>query len=1050
MRTQLSGCRKIEARVAGIVALAVFLQGIASGQEPLRFNRDIRPILSDTCFKCHGPDSGKRQAGLRLDARENAVEKAALVPGDPGASKIIQRITNPDPDEQMPPPDSNLSLTSAQKETLRRWIAEGGAYEPHWAFMPVTSPPVPDAAPHPVDAFIRARLSDEGFAPSPPAGKTTLLRRVTFDLTGLPPTVAELDAFLADGAPDAYERVVDRLIARPAYGERMTMDWLDVARYADTFGYALDVPSNVWPYRDWVIRAFDENLPYSEFIRWQLAGDLLPGATQDQILATAFNRLHRQTSEAGSILEEMRQEYLADRVRTASIAFLGLSYECARCHDHKFDPITQRDYYSMAAFFGNIDETGQFSRGTLAVPTPALTLYAGGEGEQHAALRDWIAEAERGLDLAKQQAIVRYKSWVSGPSLAIVPAKPLARLPLDSITDGHTQEIVSGTPAGLTGAPDFPSLESSDRGTAMRFSGDNSVNLPIGPIFSRIRPFSLGIWLKAGRFEPRQVVALYSRGRVDAGSRGWALELEQGRPVFRLAHFWPGNAIEVHSLDSLALDAWTHVAVTYDGSSRAAGVRIYVNGKPVDLRTVRDGLTREILYENNPLKEVTLGARFRDAGFKDGLMSDFHLFDRTLSAIEAAILAGTCNPEKFLEGGASVSQPDALFDYFCATIDGPVRAAREAVLEARRAESEFVESIPQIMVMDELPEPNPTFVLARGAFDAPTDQVTPAMPPAIYPYDSSLPKNRLGLAQWMLDARNPLTPRVAVNRYWKLFFGTGLVETQEDFGSQGTPPSHPELLDWLASWFRENDWDVKALVRLMVTSETYKQDSSLRPDIEQRDPFNRLLSRGPRARLGAEETRDLALAASGLLVPAIGGPSVKPYQPEGLWEDSSRATYEQDHGDALYRRSMYLFWKRTVPPPAMLTFDATDREVCVARRETTQTPLQSLTLLNETGMVEAARVLAGRLFRLESSDAKRIVRAYRSFTGRAPDAAEARILARALDEQRAHFAKNPEGAAKYAATGESPPHEGLDPVAHAALTAIVQAIMNLDESQVKS
>ncbi len=1031
--------------------MTLLLAITASSQEPLRFNRDIRPILSDTCFKCHGPDSSKRKAGMRLDVRESAIEKGALVPGDPAASKIVLRITNPDPDERMPPPDSKLSLTDAQKETLRRWIAEGAEYEAHWAFVPVANPPVPDAAPHPVDAFVRARLAREGIEASPQAGKTNLLRRVTLDLTGLPPTVAELDAFLADDTPEAYGCAVDRLLASPAYGERMAMDWLDVARYADTYGYQADVASNVWPYRDWVIRAFNDNLPYDQFLQWQLAGDLLPEPTQDQLLATAFNRLHRQTNEGGSVLEEMRQEYIADRIRTAGIAFLGLSFECARCHDHKFDPITQRDYYSMAAFFGNIDESGMYPHFTDAVPTPAMTLYADGQREQHAALRSAIAETEHALAQAIHEATTRYESWIADPNHAVPAATPVAHLPLDAIVDGKTPEAVAGLAASVTGAPDVPVVEQTDRGAAMRFSGDNSVDVTGTPVFSRTQPFSLAVWLKAAHFEPRQVLVHQTRAREDAGSRGWALELENGHAVFRMAHFWPGDAIEVQAVEPIAADTWAHVAVTYDGSSRAEGMRLFVNGLRVNMKTVRDGLTRDITYAD-PLKGITLGARFRDTGFKDGLMDDFQLFDRALSAIEVAPLGGVADPAVLVADAAATGTPEShpLFEYYCTAVDEPARTAREAVFAARKAENDFFQGVRGMMTMREMPEPKPAFVLARGAYDAPADPVTPDTPAAVLPFDPALPKNRLGLAQWMIDARNPLTARVTANRYWKLFFGTGLVETQEDFGSQGGQPSHPELLDWLATWFRENGWDIKALAKLIVTSETYKQNSAPRPELVERDPYNRLLARGPRARLSAEQTRDLALAASGLLVPILGGPSVKPYQPEGLWEDSGWATYQQDHGDALYRRSMYLFWKRTVPPPTMLTFDAVSREVCVARRETTQTPLQSLTLLNETGLVETARVFAARLLTEEPDNDARILRAFRTYTGRAPDPEEAEILSGALKEQQDHFAKYPEDAAKYVATGESPAQEGLDPVAHAALTTVVQAIMNLDESQVKS
>lgn len=1031
---------------------ALALAGLAAADEPLRFNRDIRPILSDTCFHCHGPDAATREAGMRLDIRDAAIGHGAFVPGNSAESAIVARITSADPDALMPPPESKLALTAEQIETLRRWIDEGAVYEPHWAFAPVEETAVPAGADHPVDAFIRERLAREGVEPAPEAEKEALLRRVAFDVTGLPPDLDAMDAFLADTAPGAYERAVDRFLASPAYGERMANEWLDAARYADTFGYQADVASNMWPWRDWVIEAFNKNLPYDDFARWQLAGDLLPNPTQEQRLATAFNRLHRQTNEGGSINEEYRQEYIADRVRTFGMTFLAMTFECARCHDHKFDPISQREYFSLSAFFGTIDESGIYSHFTNAVPTPSMLLYKDGETAEHARLRDEVTSAEAELRETREAAGARFRDWLEAGGFAIEPPAPAVRLPLDAIAEGKTPEIAAGKDTKLSGAPDLPVVEETDRGQALRFSGDNAVEVVEAGAYSRTDPFTVALWMRAPAFEPRQVVLHYSKAREDAGSRGWALELDDGRPVLRLAHFWPGNAIEVRAVDALPTGEWAHVAAAYDGSSRAGGVTLYVNGRAAAVEIVRDKLYKDITYESSDPKALTLGARFRDTGFKDGLMDDVTLYDAALTPFEAAAIAGPVDWSAAAEEAAHSEAPEAhpLFDYYCARIDPPMAEAQANAQAARKAESAFVQTVTEMMAMEEMANPPATYLLARGAYDAPTEPVDADTPAAIMPFGPERPRNRLGLADWLLDEANPLAARVAVNRYWGLLFGRGLVETPEDFGSQGALPSHPELLDWLAARFVESGWDVKAFMKLLVTSETYKQDARPRPELAERDPFNILLAQGPRTRLSAEAMRDQALFASGLLVPVLGGPSVKPYQPEGLWEDASWAKYEQDHGEALYRRSMYTFWKRTVPPPTMLTFDATSREVCIARREMTQTPLQSLTLLNETGFVEAARVMAARVLAEHAATAERLTAAYRMLTGRAPGEAEMAILTAAFDEQRRHFAENPEGAHAYIATGEWPAAAGIDPIDQAAFTAVIQAVMNLDEAQTKS
>ncbi len=1062
--------------LVGIVAASM---GWGDGA-PVDFNRDVRAILADNCFHCHGRDANHRKAKLRLDIREEAVAAGAIVPGDAAASELVRRIRATDGD-RMPPVDSKRSLTPEQIETLTRWVAEGAAYQPHWAFIPVGETPVPevkDAAwpRNGLDAFIVERLEREEIAPSAEADKETLLRRVTLGLTGLPPTLSEIDAYLADTSPEAYEKVVERLLAAPAYGERMALDWLDVARYADTFGYQNDVESRVWPWRDWVIGAFNANMPYDQFITWQLAGDLIPDATDESRLATAFNRLHRQTNEGGSIPEEFRVEYVADRTRTFSTAFLGLNMECARCHDHKFDPISQKEYYETFAFFDDIDECGLYSHFTPATPTPAMVLMTDADRALQKAHEDVITAANAKMDEERKLARERFIAWLKDPARALPVAAPVIHLPLDEMAEGKTANAAQAEKAATVESEGVTLVEGV-AGQAMTFSGDHALAVPDGGQFERTQPFSLSLWVKTAAHAEHLVVAHCTTASLDAGSRGYELLLEHGRPTFGLTHFWPGNAIRVEARDAIPVNQWVHVGVTYDGSSSAAGVALYVNGVTAAVDVVRDGLTRTILYESGQ-PSLTFAARFRDTGFTGGAIDELQVFDRALTKVEMECLSWCCSqsladttgdadesklsstsPLPPFEGGEEsplhrrlrervashhADVDEELFEYFLSAVDQPYRDALAVLRAARDAENAFVSALPEIMVMRDLPAPRVAHVLARGAYDAPAEAVEPDTPESIMPFSPELPRNRLGLAQWVTDPKNPLTARVAVNRYWQMFFGRGLVETQEDFGTQGRPPTHPELLDWLAGEFVQSGWDVKALHRLIVTSATFRQDSNPRDELMERDPANALLARGPRLRLPAEVVRDEALAASGLLVAKVGGPSVKPYQPGDLWKDASQVTYVEDTGEGLYRRSMYTYWKRTVPPPTMLTFDAPTREFCQVRREVTATPLQSLILLNDVQYVEAARVLAAKVMAVEGVDA-RLTMAFRELVGRHPDVEEAEILRAAYEEQAALYAGNVEGAAAYASAGAAVKSETQDAAELAAMTAVAQMIMNLNE-----
>jgi hypothetical protein len=1044
------------ARISHFVAAFAVLTGLASPATTAKvsFSREVLPILSDNCFFCHGPSETGRKADLRLDVPEGAfrVKKgvAVIKPGKPEDSALIQRLHSADPDELMPPPDSHRQLTDPQKDILRRWVAEGAPWGKHWAFESLQEVPVPPAAEsqkpgNAIDRFVRAKLSAEHLPPAQEADRMALVRRVHLDLTGLPPTPAEVDAFANDPSPDAYEALVDRVLGLPAYGERMAQEWLDLARYADTYGFQADVERDLSPWRDWVIGSFNDNLPFDQFLTWQLAGDLLPDPTREQQLATAFNRLHRQTNEGGSIEEEWRTEYVADRVHTMGTAFLGLTFECSRCHDHKYDPIGQRDYYSLFAFFNQIDESGLYSHFTAATPTPTMLLYGDGVEAKHRAAKAAVKDAEATLAETAQAARARFAEWSKAGTSPGLP-RPVAAFPFEALVSNRLESAVGPAKASLS---DNPELVPGKTGNALKFSGDNSATIEGVGSFKRTDPFTFDLWLKPTVKQDRAVVFHFSRAWTDSGSRGYELVLDQGRPFCGLIHFWPGNAIAVRARDALPTNEWTRLTVTYDGSSRAGGIVLYRNGHPLATEVVRDHLNKDIHHRGEWGDSdaggirLTLAGRFRDNGFKDGLLDEFHIYDTCLTSDEVARLADN--------SASSNQRPGSTVATYLARVDEPYRAALAALKQARDAENDLVAPIREIMTMRDRSERRVTHVLKRGAYDAPADTVEAGTPNRIFPFSADAPRNRLGLARWMTDPENPLTARVAVNRVWKLHFGRGLVTTVEDFGAQGRLPSHPELLDWLAGEFIRSGWDRKALHKLVLMSATYRQTSAASPELLARDPDNVLLARGPKHRLGAEVIRDQALAASGLLVRKIGGPSVKPYQPAGVWEESGTGkSYTQDRGEKLYRRSLYTFWRRTAPPPSMLTFDATSREVCTAKRESTTTPLQALVLLNDPQFLEAGRVLAEQLLRDQATDLdSRVDAACRHLLGRAPQAKERVILSQLLREQLDHFRANPGAAVKYLAIGERPRDEAFPADQVAATAVLASAVMNHDDFVMK-
>jgi mono/diheme cytochrome c family protein len=1029
---------------------------VSAADRPVSYNRDIRPILSDKCFACHGPDHGKREADLRLDIRDLAIkplasDSTAIVPGKPEASELLRRVTAASPDEVMPPPHAKLGrLTPAEIDTLRRWIASGSAYQAHWAFLPLEPvplpmPPVNVAGQHPIDRIVFTGLAEDGLSPQPEADRRTLLRRVTFDLTGLPPMPAEIEAFVADADPRAYEKVVDRLLQSPRYGERMAADWLDLARYADSYGFQVDRERDMWPWRDWVIRAFNDNLPWDQFVTWQMAGDLLPNPTDDQRLATAFNRLHAQESEGGSVEEEYRVNYINDRVVTFGTAFLGLTLECCRCHDHKFDPISQREYYQLFAFFDDIDEAGLYSYFTQSAPTPAMPLLDAAQKQQHAAALAAVKAAEEQLAALSPQRREAFAEWLkTRPVAPTTIAGEVAHYSFDEKNkDGKFASPIE--PPQTATSLGENELVDSPRGKAVKLTGDHAITTTVGN-FHRYDPFTISLWIQTPDVKDRAVVLHRSRAWTDAASRGYELLIEDGRLKWSLIHFWPGDAISIKATAPVPLNEWVHVTVSSDGSSRAAGLMLFVNGQPEETEIVRDHLTRDITGGGGDT--IALGERFRDRGFTNGLVDDLRVFRRDLTPLEVqdvfqpGTLASVWSKDA---DGLADAEREALFDVYRATIDEPVRQQRDAVKTVREKQNQLADAAREIMVMQDMPTPKTAYILKRGEYNLRADAVEPTTPAALLPFPQGQPKNRLGLARWLTDPRHPLLARVTVNRFWMACFGRGLVKTVEDFGSQSERPEYPELLDWLAGEFVRTGWDAKALLKTIVMSQTYRQRSFSDPKQMADDPENVRLARGPRHRLPAEMIRDNVLAASGLLVEKSGGPPVRTYDMPESFKPSKAGT-----GDDLYRRSLYTFWRRTSTAPVLEAFDVPKRVVCVARRDITNTPLHAFVLLNGPQFVEAARVLAERLHRTTNGDRDRIIDGvFVALTSREPDAAERAILQRMFAEQVRWYQEHASEAALYLSVGSKPSADGIPAADLAAWTTVVSALMNYDGCVVK-
>ncbi len=1045
---------------------------------PVDYTYDVKPILSDRCFACHGPDANHQKANLRLDVAEVAYKKEgenglkAIKPGKPGSSELVHRILSADPDVVMPTPESHLSLTAREKAILIRWVEEGAEYKPHWAFTKVEKPALPKVkneawVRNDIDRFILKKLEDKNLKPSPEAERTTLLRRVSLDLTGLPPTPEEVAAFLNDQSPNAYEKAVDKLLASPHYGEHMAVPWLDAARYADTHGYQDDGLRTAWPFRDWVINSFNRNQPYDQFVTWQLAGDMLPNPTRDMMVATAFNRMHQQSQEGGIIPEEYRSAYVSDRVDTFGKTFLGLTVECARCHDHKYDPISHKDYYSLYAFFNNNDENGQIPYNGEA--SPAITLPT---PEADAKLKFIHANLtkERSSMTANAATYERnFQQWLAtartAPEKALLPEKTdlLGHFTFDEPKGKEFANLADPKhKANAEGDDSLSNVASRNGriGKARYIFGENAVSFGDNfAFFERNQPFSISIWLNL--HDPAVSGSLVHKSNgVMNGYRGWNVFREKdGRIRLTISHVWPENAIEIQTVEKFPMDKWTQLGFTYDGMSKASGLKLYVNGQPAKVTVHNDHLTESILFGKNKtnwyVDRLNIG-RLSDQRTKNFEVDEFRIYTRAVSPLEMQglftlkneLLTALKTPAAQLKP----AQLASLKDYYLTNIDAGYKKELAASRALIGEETEIMDKQIDVMVMKERKFPRKTFILNRGAYDAPGKAVTSDTPDAFFKIPKEYPRNRLGLAKWLTDKDHPLFTRVTVNRFWMMYFGKGIVVSSDDYGNQGELPTHPELLDYLAARFRESGWNVKAMQKLIVTSATYRQSSRIEPSAKDVDPDNRLYARGPSYRMSAEQIRDNALASSGLLTRRVGGKSAYPYQPAGLWEalaTRNEVTYKQQHGDSLYRRSLYTIWKRSSPPPMMLNFDAAERHFCITKRQKTSTPLQALVVMNDPQFVEASRVLAQHMLKNGKTIDEQIDYAFTALTSRRPDPKEKMVLKELYDEELKDFSHNPQRMKAILAAGEYPVDKTLNPAQLAAGTIVASTVMNFDEFLIK-
>jgi hypothetical protein len=1032
------------------LSIAVMLSAAAfSAPSAIEFNRDVRPILSDKCFGCHGPDATAKGIPLRLDREQTAKAdlggRRAIVEGDPASSELVRRVTAERKALRMPPVTSGHALSDAEIGTLQQWIAEGARWQQHWSFLPPRRPELPAVrnsswVGNPIDRFVLARLEREGITPSAEADRETLIRRVSLDLTGLPPTPDEIDRFLKDSSPKAYEKLVDRLLASPRFGERMSIRWLDGARYADTNGYQYDGERVMWRWRDWVIDAFNRNQPFDQFALEQIAGDMLPSATTAQKIATGFNRNHRANTEDGIIPEEYAVEYVVDRVETTSAVFLGLTLGCARCHNHKYDPVTQKEFYQVFAYFNNIPELGRAMK--YGNSPPLIAAPTKQQQTELAALEAKIHTAEAALSRVYSPAAQTgwERSLATAPPVYWSPA-PMrdASFALDGDLPAHRGK---------------PVVKAGRIGNAVALDGESWLEIPAAGQFDIDERFSLTGWFRS---ECEKDCTILSRMTDSPRGKGYGIHWSEGKLLVTMTSNWADDAIRFTSELSFEPGRWYHLALTYTGSRMAEGFTLFVDGKPLKVQVLMDTLYRPFRNAGRAFSEpFRIGAGNGQGQRFRGLIDDVHIYGRVLDTAEIESLALGMPLNEIAarpESGRTAAEQRELRWYFLDhAAPEKTRAAWRELTTLRQEKEKLERAFPTVMIMSESPAPKETHLLVRGQYDKKGERVEPGIPAIFPPLPQGAPNNRLGFARWLVDSGNPLTARVTVNRFWQMLFGTGIVKTAEDFGLQGEWPSHPELLDWLAVEFVRSGWNVKAMLKTIVMSSTYRQSSKATPALLERDPENRLLARGARIRIPAEMVRDNALAAAGLLKERIGGPSVKPYQPDGLWQElvMQDMYYVQSKGDDLYRRSLYTFWKRTVAPPMMANFDSALRETCVVRETRTNTPLQALNLMNDVTFVEAGRLIGRRMLIEGGSDsASRVSYGFRLVTGRRPTALERDILRGNLQFHLDYFASDPQRAAAYLKYGDTAPDSSLKAGELAAYAAVGNLLLNLDEAITK-
>ena len=1014
---------------------SLLLAPAAQAEAPISFNKQIQPILSEYCYHCHGPDSATRKPKrdpLRLDGESFALAPRgdappAIVKGDPAKSALIQRIHSKDPDEVMPPPDSLKQLAPEQMALLERWIAQGGTYEKHWSYLPPVKPTLPAAAGPgltEIDHFVSAKLAESNLKMNPPEDPARAYRRLCFDLTGLPPQPADLAAFLADTTPEAWERAADRLLTTDASAEQFARQWLDAVRYGDTHGIHIDNFRSIWPYRDWVIQAFKANQPFDQFTIEQMAGDLLPQATNAQKVATGYNRCMPTTGEGGAIGEEYDAIYAKDRADTMGAVWLGLTVGCATCHDHKFDPISTKDFYSLTSFFRNSPMSSL--DGNNAEHAPVLSLPSDADQARLQTLPGELTSRRQALEARRTQAQAEFATWLT--SQASNPAEDPA-------------------PEALAFHLPLNEADSAPLAQGQALSGP-------APTLTRQGQATFGLLMKS---EGPASGALLSRMDRARAYRGWDLFLSEGRPAVHIVDQWPDHALKVTARTAPAPGAWHHIMAVFDGSKTGpAAITLYV-----------DGVVQEVTVDYNALgPDISIDAPLRLGARSDGpdqldsplstkvAVQDVRLYNQALSQNQVARLALQLPLKQFLatpEAARTEPQKQTIFERWAAISDHAGLALRSQIATLEQEERTIQQRSVKTLVMQENAAEPFAFVLSRGDYRKKTDRVGPATPASLPPMAPAAPRNRLGLAQWLVSPENPLTARVTVNRVWGFLFGTGIVETTEDLGISGARPVNQDLLDYQAVAFMESGWNYRAMVKRIILSQTYRQSAAVDHEKLEKDPLNRLNSRGPRYRLDAEQIRDGALAASGLLVSKLGGPPVRPYQPEGVWEavamkESNTRSYQQDQGESLYRRSMYTLWKRTAPPASMDILNAPSRETFCTRRERTNTPLQAFVTMNDPQFVEAARQLASLALASSPDQNARLDFITLRLLSRSFSTAERAISQRTQASALAFYQADPAAAQALLAVGATKPDAALDPIALAAWTIVASQVLNTDEA----